>query len=82
MLDRPSRQTAATPLLTMDGVCKTFKNGVLALDGVTLTLPGEPQFLAVLGPSGCGKSTMLRIAANSRKAERGPRGMAKLWRRA
>jgi NitT/TauT family transport system ATP-binding protein len=64
MLDRPSRQTAATPLLTMEGVSKTFKNGVLALDGVTLALPGEPQFLAVLGPSGCGKSTMLRIAAN------------------
>lgn len=64
MLDRPSRQTAATPLLTMEGVCKTFENGLLALDGVTLTLPGEPQFLAVLGPSGCGKSTMLRIAAN------------------
>ena len=48
----------------MQGVRKTFANGLLALDGITLTLPGEPQFLAVLGASGCGKSTMLRIAAN------------------
>jgi len=64
MLDRPSSQTVQPPLLAMQGVRKTFANGLLALDGITLTLPGEPQFLAVLGPSGCGKSTMLRIAAN------------------
>ncbi|HWJ17758.1 MAG TPA: ATP-binding cassette domain-containing protein [Geobacterales bacterium] len=64
MLDRPSSQTVLPPLLAMQGVRKTFANGLLVLDGVTLTLPGEPQFLAVLGPSGCGKSTMLRIAAN------------------
>ena len=64
MLDRPSSQTVLPPLLAMQGVKKTFANGLLALDGITLTLPGEPQFLAVLGPSGCGKSTMLRIAAN------------------
>ena len=64
MLDRPSAQTVLPPLLAMQGVRKTFANGLLALDGISLTLPGEPQFLAVLGPSGCGKSTMLRIAAN------------------
>jgi NitT/TauT family transport system ATP-binding protein len=60
MLDRPS----PPPLLSMREVRKVFANGVVALDGVTLTLPAEPQFLAVVGPSGCGKSTMLRIAAN------------------
>ncbi len=64
MLDRPSPQTLGPPLLTMRGVSKTFPNGVLALDGITIALPAEPQFLAVVGPSGCGKSTMLRIAAN------------------
>jgi len=64
MLDRPSSQTVLPPLLAMQGVRKTFANGLLALEGITLTLPGERQFLAVLGPSGCGKSTMLRIAAN------------------
>ncbi len=64
MLDRPSSQTALPPLMAMREVRKTFANGVLALDGITLTLSGEPEFLAVVGPSGCGKSTMLRIAAN------------------
>jgi NitT/TauT family transport system ATP-binding protein len=64
MLDRPSPQTAPPPLLSMREVRKTFANGVVALDGVTLTLPAKPQFLAVVGPSGCGKSTLLRIAAN------------------
>ncbi len=64
MLDRPSSQTVEPPLLAMQGVRKNFANGLLALDGITLTLPADPQFLAVLGPSGCGKSTMLRIAAN------------------
>ncbi len=52
------------PLMAMREVRKTFANGVRALDGITLTLPGEPEFLAVVGPSGCGKSTMLRIAAD------------------
>jgi NitT/TauT family transport system ATP-binding protein len=64
MQDRPSPQRFAPPLLTMRGVSKTFANGVLALDGVTIALPAEPEFLAVVGPSGCGKSTLLRIAAN------------------
>ena len=64
MLDRPFSQMVQPPLLALQGVKKTFANGLLALDGITLTLPGEPEFLAVLGPSGCGKTTMLRIAAN------------------
>ncbi len=64
MLDRPSSQRVLPPLMAMREVRKIFANGILALDGITLTLPGEPEFLAVVGPSGCGKSTMLRIAAN------------------
>ncbi len=63
MLDRPAPQTVLPPLLTMQEVRKTFDNGVLALDGITLTLAREPEFIAVVGPSGCGKSTLLRMAA-------------------
>jgi NitT/TauT family transport system ATP-binding protein len=71
MLDRPSPQTVLPPLLTMQEVRKTYRNGVLALDGITLTLPGEPQFIAVIGPSGCGKSTLLKLAAGLEAATAG-----------
>jgi NitT/TauT family transport system ATP-binding protein len=63
MLERPPAETANPPLVAIRGVRKSFANGVLALDEINLTLPGEPQFLALVGPSGCGKSTLLRLLA-------------------
>lgn len=49
------------PRLTITGVRKQFP-GVLALDGVSLTLaPGE--VLAVVGENGAGKSTLMKIVA-------------------
>jgi NitT/TauT family transport system ATP-binding protein len=59
------RDAAASPrpLIALEGVSKTFPNGTLALRDVSLTIPSEPQFLALLGPSGCGKSSLLRIIA-------------------
>ncbi|WP_181704672.1 ABC transporter ATP-binding protein [Chthonobacter rhizosphaerae] len=54
----PSRR----PVVRLEGVTKSFANGTLALDRLTLEVrPGE--FLSLLGPSGCGKSTALRIIA-------------------
>jgi NitT/TauT family transport system ATP-binding protein len=53
--------------LVIRGLVKRFpvrgrKDGILALDGVSLTVqPGE--FVLLLGPSGCGKSTLLNIIA-------------------
>jgi NitT/TauT family transport system ATP-binding protein len=50
------------PLLRIDGLSKTFANGVTALSGIDLTIvPGE--FVSLLGPSGCGKSTLLKLIA-------------------
>jgi NitT/TauT family transport system ATP-binding protein len=50
------------PIVALRGVGKTFRNGVVALDGIDLAVaPGS--FLSLLGPSGCGKSTLLRIIA-------------------
>jgi NitT/TauT family transport system ATP-binding protein len=54
---------AEGPLIALKGINKKFANGVTALRDVSLTIPNQPQFLALLGPSGCGKSTLLRIIA-------------------
>ena len=60
---RTPRLPYGRPLIAVEGVNKAFANGAVALRDISLTIPGEPQFLALLGPSGCGKSTLLRIIA-------------------
>jgi NitT/TauT family transport system ATP-binding protein len=61
---------ASASIVALRGVGKTFANGVVALDGLDLTVrPGE--FLTLLGPSGCGKSTALRIVAGLSEPSRG-----------
>lgn len=49
-------------LVRMEGVAKTFANGTVALEGLTLAI-GAGSFTSILGPSGCGKSTALRLIA-------------------
>ncbi|HYC14359.1 MAG TPA: ABC transporter ATP-binding protein [Stellaceae bacterium] len=51
-----------TPLVSLSGIRKVFRNGTVALDGVDLDVK-RGAFLSILGPSGCGKSTLLRIIA-------------------
>jgi NitT/TauT family transport system ATP-binding protein len=50
------------PIVTVEGVGKTFRSGTTALAGIDLAVP-PGAFLSILGPSGCGKSTLLRIMA-------------------
>jgi multiple sugar transport system ATP-binding protein len=48
--------------IALDNVSKVFPGGVVAVDGVSLTV-ASGEFLVLVGPSGCGKSTLLRMVA-------------------
>jgi NitT/TauT family transport system ATP-binding protein len=60
------------PVITLDGVGKVFRNGVVALDGIDLTIESG-AFVSLLGPSGCGKSTLLRIVSGLTEPSHGTR---------
>ena len=62
--------SAAAVLVEMQDVAKTFANGTVALDRLTLTIRAG-SFTSLLGPSGCGKSTALRLMAGLGDATRG-----------
>lgn len=49
-----------TDAIVAEGITKTFKGGVRALDGVDLRVP-EGSVLGLLGPNGAGKTTTVRI---------------------
>ncbi|MEE1926951.1 sugar ABC transporter ATP-binding protein [Streptomyces sp. TRM 70351] len=58
-----------SPILTMEGITKTFP-GVRALDGVGLdVLPGEVHCL--LGQNGAGKSTLIKVLAGAHQPDAG-----------
>jgi multiple sugar transport system ATP-binding protein len=56
--------------ILLDNVSKVFPGGVVAVDGVSLTI-GSGEFLVLVGPSGCGKSTLLRVIAGLEEATAG-----------
>lgn len=48
------------PLIRFDHVSKVYPGGMVALEGVDVTiLPGE--FISLVGPSGAGKSTFMKL---------------------
>src|SRR5438552_2538606 len=59
----------STPRLEVTGIRKQFP-GVLALDGVSLTLAAG-EVLAVVGENGAGKSTLMKIVAGVDQADAG-----------
>ncbi|MBK9276277.1 MAG: ABC transporter ATP-binding protein [Flavobacteriales bacterium] len=55
--------------LIINGLSKTYANGVKALDNVSLTIP--TGMFGLLGPNGAGKSTLMRILATLQEADAG-----------
>ena len=55
--------------LVINGLSKTYGNGVKALDNVSLTIP--TGMFGLLGPNGAGKSTLMRILATLQEADSG-----------
>lgn len=61
-LAAPAAPPSTLCVVQMAHISKTFANGTLAIDHVSLHLE-RGEFLTLLGPSGCGKSTILRLLA-------------------
>jgi len=55
--------------LRLAHLCKTYANGVRALDGVSLRIP--PGMFGLLGPNGAGKSTLMRTIATLQDPDEG-----------
>ncbi|HEV8200526.1 MAG TPA: ABC transporter ATP-binding protein [Candidatus Polarisedimenticolia bacterium] len=58
-----------TPELIIEGVSKTYPNGVQALRNVTLNIPAG--MFGLLGPNGAGKSTLMRTLATLQEPDTG-----------
>jgi multiple sugar transport system ATP-binding protein len=48
--------------IDLQELVKEFPNGVVAVDGVSLSIE-DGEFMVLVGPSGCGKTTLLRCIA-------------------
>jgi peptide/nickel transport system ATP-binding protein len=71
MVFAPSaRAEPAAPLLTVSGLCKTFRRGPVALRDVSFEV-AEHQCVGIVGESGSGKTTLARIIAGLDRADSG-----------
>ena len=56
-------------MLTTESLCKTYPNGAVGMEGVSLRVP--PGVYGLLGPNGAGKSTLMRTLATLQDPDRG-----------
>jgi len=57
-------------VISVQNVTKTYKNGVTALDDVTVDIE-KGEFVFIVGTSGSGKSTFIRLLLKEEEASRG-----------
>lgn len=57
-------------MIDMQGVYKTYPNGVTALNGIDVTI-GQGEFVYIVGPSGAGKSTFIKMIFREVKPSKG-----------
>ena len=57
--------------LDIQGLRKIYKNGIVALENIDLTVQ-EGDFFALLGPNGAGKSTTIGIIASLINKQQAP----------
>ncbi|MBZ5523199.1 MAG: ABC transporter ATP-binding protein [Acidobacteriia bacterium] len=62
--------------LRIQNLSKTYKNGVKALDNVSLTIPCG--MYGLLGPNGAGKSTLMRTLATLQEPDSGSASMGEI----
>jgi multiple sugar transport system ATP-binding protein len=56
--------------IVLEGVCKVFPNGFVAVDGVDLEIR-DGEFMVLVGPSGCGKTSLLRMVSGLEEVTEG-----------
>ncbi len=59
-----------TPALKIEDLRKTYSNGFLALDGVSLEI-GAGKFFGLLGPNGAGKTTLINSVVSLARPDSG-----------
>ncbi|MGY8635775.1 branched-chain amino acid ABC transporter ATP-binding protein/permease [Bradyrhizobium sp. 14AA] len=64
-----SARTMESPLLTVDGVSKSF-SGLRAVDGVSFTI-GPGEIIGIIGPNGSGKTTLLNTLSGALRPSSG-----------
>jgi ABC-2 type transport system ATP-binding protein len=69
-------QNEASMELKITNLSKTYKNGVKALDNVSLTIPRG--MYGLLGPNGAGKSTLMRTLATLQEPDSGSVSMGEI----
>src|SRR6476661_80150 len=59
-ITRTRERPATAPAIAIEGLGKSYRRGVRAVNSVTLTVPAG-QVFALLGPNGAGKTTLIKM---------------------